>query len=94
MPQDARLSYSKRHTDRFISERNWRLVESLDAFCTRRGRRLIELAFGWLLAKPQVASVIAGASTSEQVQANVQAVGWELSAEEIAEVDRITALRL
>jgi len=94
MPPDARLTYSARHSDRFISERNWRIVEALETFCTRRGRKLIELAFAWLLAKPIVASVIAGASTPEQVDANVRAAGvWTLSADEMAEVDRITQSR-
>ena len=52
--------------------------------------RLLELAFGWLIGKAAVASVIAGASTPEQVEQNVRAAGWKLSAEEMAEVDRIT----
>jgi aryl-alcohol dehydrogenase-like predicted oxidoreductase len=91
LPPDARLGYSRRHADRFISARNWRIVAELEAFCARRGRRLLELAFAWLLAKPVVASVIAGASSPEQVEENVQAVGWALSAEEMAEVDGITA---
>jgi len=90
MPEAARLTDSSRHADRFLSERNWRIVEALDAFCTRRGRTLIELAFAWLLARPIVASVIAGASTPEQVEQNVGAVGWSLSAEDLAEMDRIT----
>jgi len=90
MPSDARLSYSARHSDRFVSERNWRIVGDLEAFCTRRGRKLIELAFAWLLRKPMVASVIAGASTPDQVEANVGAHGWILSADELAEVDRMT----
>jgi aryl-alcohol dehydrogenase-like predicted oxidoreductase len=90
MPARARLTYSARHADRFISERNWRIVEALDAFCARRGRRLIELAFAWLLARPVVGSVIAGASTPEQVDDNVRAAGGTLSVEELAEVDRIT----
>jgi aryl-alcohol dehydrogenase-like predicted oxidoreductase len=90
MPESARLTYSARHADRFISERNWRMVEELDAFCARRGRKLIELAFGWLLARPIVASVIAGASTPEQVEGNVRAVGWALAKEDLAEIDRIT----
>ena len=91
MPPGARLSYSTRHSDRFISERNWQIVEELEAFCARRGRRLIELAFAWLLSKPMVASVIAGASTPELVDANVRAAdAWTLSAEELAEADRIT----
>jgi aryl-alcohol dehydrogenase-like predicted oxidoreductase len=90
IPRDGRLATSKRHSDRFISERNWTIVAALEAFCRRRGRRLIELAFAWLLAKPAVASVIAGASSPEQVEQNVAAVGWVLSPEELAEVDRIT----
>src|SRR6266508_5204472 len=90
MPEAARLTDSSRHADRFLSERNWRIVEALDAFCTRRGRTLIELAFAWLLARPIVASVIAGASTPEQVEQNVRAVGWTLSPDDLAEIDRIT----
>jgi aryl-alcohol dehydrogenase-like predicted oxidoreductase len=46
-----------------------------------------------LLAKPFVSSVIAGASTPEQLRQNAEAVGWDLSAEEVAEVDRLTARR-
>jgi aryl-alcohol dehydrogenase-like predicted oxidoreductase len=90
MPKDARLTTSARHAGWFVSERNWRMVDALNAFCRRQGRTLLELAFSWLLAKPIVASVIAGASTPEQVDANVAAVGWTLSAEDLAEVDRIT----
>jgi aryl-alcohol dehydrogenase-like predicted oxidoreductase len=91
MPEGARLSYSPRHSDQFINDRNWRIVGELDAFAARHGHTLIELAFAWLLAKPFVPSVIAGASRPEQVEQNVGATGWILSAEELAEVDRITA---
>ena len=51
---------------------------------------MLELAFSWLAARPQVASVIAGATRVEQVEQNVKAIGWTLSAEEMAEIDRIT----
>jgi aryl-alcohol dehydrogenase-like predicted oxidoreductase len=90
MPADARLTYSARHAGRFVSDRNWAIVERLQQFCTARDRTLLELAFSWLLSKPIVASVIAGASTPEQVTSNVLATGWTLSPEDIAEVDRIT----
>ena len=52
---------------------------------------MLELAFGWLLARPYVASVIAGATAPEQVRQNASALGWQLTADEIAAVDRITA---
>jgi aryl-alcohol dehydrogenase-like predicted oxidoreductase len=90
MPEDGRLTYSRRHSDRFISERNWSMVESLDAFCARRGRTMLEVAFGWLLAQPIVASVIAGASTPEQVEQNIRAAACTLSAEELSELNRLT----
>jgi aryl-alcohol dehydrogenase-like predicted oxidoreductase len=79
-----------RYADRFVNDRNWRLVEELEAFAGRRGRSLLELAFGWLLGQPVVAGIPAGASTPEQVEQNVRAAGWKLSAEDLAEVDRIT----
>jgi aryl-alcohol dehydrogenase-like predicted oxidoreductase len=51
----------------------------------------LELAFGWLAANPRTASVIAGATSPEQIKANAAAVGWRLSADELAEADQITA---
>jgi aryl-alcohol dehydrogenase-like predicted oxidoreductase len=89
MPEGTRLS-NPRYSDRFLNDDNYRVVERLEAFCAARGRTLLELAFAWLLAKPSVASVIAGASTPEQMRQNAGAVSWTLGADELAEVDRIT----
>ena len=66
-------------------------VERLRRFAEDRGRSLLELAMSWLAAKPVVASVIAGATTVEQVEANVAAARWDLTEEELAEIDRLTA---
>jgi aryl-alcohol dehydrogenase-like predicted oxidoreductase len=66
-------------------------VERLIAFAESRGRSILDLAFSWLLAHEPVASVIAGATRVEQVAANAAAAEWTLTAEEMAEVDRITA---
>jgi aryl-alcohol dehydrogenase-like predicted oxidoreductase len=90
MPQGARLSYMPRYADKYLNERNWRIVGELTAFAAARGHTLLELAFSWLLAKPQVASVIAGATSPTQVEANVAAASWSLTAEDLAEIDRIT----
>jgi aryl-alcohol dehydrogenase-like predicted oxidoreductase len=89
MPQGTRLS-NARYSDRFLSDENFDIVERLEEFCAARDRTLLQLAFAWLLAKPAVASVIAGASTPEQLMQNVDAVGWDLSPDEIAEVERMT----
>ena len=90
MPQGARITEMQRYQDKYLNERNWRVVEGLGAFAKARGHTLLELAFSWLLARPNVASVIAGATSPAQVEANVKAAGWMLTADELAEVDRIT----
>jgi aryl-alcohol dehydrogenase-like predicted oxidoreductase len=91
LPEGARLAASERAADRYLTERNWAIVERLADFCATRGRDLLELAFGWLLAQPAVASVIAGATTPEQVEQNVHAgAAWRLTAGEMQEIDRLT----
>jgi aryl-alcohol dehydrogenase-like predicted oxidoreductase len=90
MPPGSRLSKIPRHADDFMTERNWRIVGELESFVARRGRSMLELAFSWLLSNSAVASVIAGATSPEQVEQNIHAAGWALSAEELAEIGRIT----
>jgi aryl-alcohol dehydrogenase-like predicted oxidoreductase len=90
MPADGRLSQAQRWADKYLNEGNWTKVEKLGAFASARGHTLLELAFSWLASKAPVTSVIAGATTPAQVEANVQAANWELTAEDMAEVDKIT----
>jgi aryl-alcohol dehydrogenase-like predicted oxidoreductase len=89
-PEGTRLALSKRLADRYMTEANWQRVGRLEEFCASRGRNLLELAFSWLAARPRVASVIAGATTPDQVAQNVKAVDWALTAEDMNEIDRIT----
>jgi aryl-alcohol dehydrogenase-like predicted oxidoreductase len=95
VPPGTRLAGAQfagaRFTDRFLNDDNLEIVERLAALCAERGRTLLELAFAWLLAKPSVATVIAGATSPEQVRQNAAALGWKLDIDEIAEVDRITS---
>ncbi len=92
MADDMRLKNNKRWSAKFLSDRNFTQLEALERFCAARGITLLQLAFGWLLAKPIVASVIAGASKGEQVKINVEAAtSWQPTAEDGAEIDRITA---
>ena len=90
MPPNTRLALLKRLADRFMTDATWPIVEKLQDFCDTRGHTMLELAFSWLAARPQVDSVIAGATTPEQVEQNVKAAEWVLSAEEMVEIDRIT----
>jgi aryl-alcohol dehydrogenase-like predicted oxidoreductase len=90
-PAGTRLAEWTRLMQPFATEENFDRVERLDAFSREHGHTLLELAFSWLLARPQVASVIAGATRPEQVEQNVQAAGWTLTSEDLAEVDRRSA---
>jgi aryl-alcohol dehydrogenase-like predicted oxidoreductase len=65
------------------------LVEALERYAAERGHTIVELAIAWLAAKPAVVSVIAGATTAEQVRANVRAADWVLTEEEVAQVEAI-----
>ena len=86
-PADSRLSLP--WTSRFTTEKNVRIAEALKAFAAARHHTLLELAFSWLLSRPQVASVIAGATSPEQIRANAAAANWTLSREDLAEIDRL-----
>jgi aryl-alcohol dehydrogenase-like predicted oxidoreductase len=88
-PVGSRLARSAQHTD-VLNARNWRIVDALGEFAHGRGHTLLELAMSWLASRPVVSSIIAGATKPEQVAANAAAVGWQLSAAELAEIDRIT----
>jgi aryl-alcohol dehydrogenase-like predicted oxidoreductase len=90
LPPGSRLAKSAHHADDLLTARNWRIVESLTAFAAARGHALLELAMSWLASQPFVPSIIAGATRPEQVEQNVAAVDWALSADDLAEIDRIT----
>ena len=89
-PEGTRLA-GARFGQRFLTEANVERVERLIAFAEVHGRSLLELAFSWLATRPAVASVIAGATRPEQVEANVGALGWQLGADDLAQIDAITA---
>jgi aryl-alcohol dehydrogenase-like predicted oxidoreductase len=90
MPAGARMTREKRQADRWISNTNWEVVERLTAFCEVRGHSLLELAMSWLASRPLVASIIAGATTPEQVELNARAVNWQLTSDDLAAIDKAT----
>jgi aryl-alcohol dehydrogenase-like predicted oxidoreductase len=87
-PQGTRLADAAA-AERWMTPANLDKVEKLEAFAKQHGHSLLELAWGWLASQPTVPSVIAGATRPEQVDANVAAVAWTLTAAEMAEVDKI-----
>jgi aryl-alcohol dehydrogenase-like predicted oxidoreductase len=87
-PAGARLS-DPQWEERMRADERLDEVEALIAFAESRGHTVLELAFAWLLARPAVASVIAGATKPEQVHANAAAARWTLDDADLAEVDRV-----
>ena len=85
-PADTRLSGNANA----LSDANFDIVEALSGFALERGHTLLELAMSWLACQGTVVSVIAGATGPGQVEANAAAINWQLSPEEMSEVDRIT----
>ena len=86
VPEGSRLASSRR-AEQLLTDGTFARLEALDRFAVDRGHSILELAFGWLLAHPPVASVIAGATTPEQVRANAAAAGWILTADEMELVE-------
>jgi aryl-alcohol dehydrogenase-like predicted oxidoreductase len=92
LPEGTRFTqWPRALTERFFAEPNPTMYAALLAFCRERRRSLLELAISWLLMRPPVSCVVAGASSPEQLKQNVEAAGWTLSAKEMAELDHVTA---
>src|SRR5690606_35107016 len=87
-PTGTRISGNPRW-EAHLTPTNLDLIERLIAYAEQHEMGLVDLAFAWLLAKPQVASVIAGATTAEQVARNARTAAHELTPAQVAEVDAI-----
>lgn len=87
--EGSRLANTERLANRYMTPANMATVERLRSWCDQRGWSMTELAFAWLLAKPQVSSVIAGATRPEQLEQNVKAGARVLSADELADVNKL-----
>ncbi|WP_454043364.1 aldo/keto reductase [Cellulosimicrobium sp. Marseille-Q8652] len=85
-PDDGRLVRSKPH---LLESAPWEALARLRAFCEVQDLTEVQVAFGWLLSRPQVSSVIAGATKPDQVRQNAAAGAWAPTAEDLAELDDI-----
>ena len=93
LPQNTRLQ-SQLVVDRgpqVADEHVFKVVDALDAVAKETGKTVTQIALNWLLQRPTVSSVIVGARNEEQLRQNLGAVGWKLSAEQVAALDRASA---
>jgi aryl-alcohol dehydrogenase-like predicted oxidoreductase len=89
----TRLATAPGANTRWLTERNFDIVEALEVFAADRGVSILDVAIGGLAAQPQVVSVIAGAMSPGQVRANAQAGRWRPSAADLEDLDRIAPRR-
>ncbi len=82
---------SNSYVQQYMTPGNYTRIEHLSAWAAEREHTLGDIAHAWLLAHPQVSSVISGATKLEQVQSNIKAVDWALSTSDIEEINKILA---
>ncbi|MET1043428.1 MAG: aldo/keto reductase [Microbacteriaceae bacterium] len=88
-PQDSRIMRQRPH---LLENAPWDVIEQYQAFLDERGVNMLEGTFAWLLAQPGLTSVIAGATTPEQVAQNAEAsTGWKASAEDVQTISELFA---
>lgn len=89
-PEDSRIMRQRPHIWR---DAPWEALEAFDAFCREREISMLEATLGWLLARPALSSVIAGATRPEQVRANAAAgTAWTPTPADVAMIDAIFPL--
>ena len=86
-PEGTRLSmWQGEMRDMFLSEDNLAAVDRLTDYASNQGRSILELAIGWLVSNPAVATVICGATKPSQVASNVAAASWSMTSDQRAEI--------
>jgi aryl-alcohol dehydrogenase-like predicted oxidoreductase len=93
LPETTRLQ-SKISNDKappVDTEHVYKIVDALDEIAKETGKSVPQIALNWLLRRPSVATIIVGARTEEQLRQNLGAVGWSLSAAQIAKLDAASA---
>jgi aryl-alcohol dehydrogenase-like predicted oxidoreductase len=88
-PEGTRLAAWGARGQAAMSDKNFDKVEKLETWAGERGHTILELAFAWLLGHEVVSSVIAGATTPDQVRSNAATAGWTLTPDEVDEVGKL-----
>ena len=89
VPENTRLALTPAAQGKRLSEANFDILDQLEVFVEKRGHTMVELAFAWLLGRKSVGSVIAGASSPDQIRQNAAAADWELTDDEMDELNGI-----
>jgi aryl-alcohol dehydrogenase-like predicted oxidoreductase len=88
LPETSRLHKTADYGPQVTDEHLFTVVDALDAVAAETGKSVPQVALNWLLQRPTVSSVIVGARTEEQLRQNLAAAGWNLTAEQVAKLDK------
>jgi aryl-alcohol dehydrogenase-like predicted oxidoreductase len=87
LPAVSRLHKTAAFGPQVEDQHLYKVVDALDAMAKQTGKSVPQIALNWLLQRPTVANVIIGARNEEQLRQNLGAVGWNLTAEQVAKLD-------
>ncbi len=90
-PAVSRLPKTAQAGPQVADEYLYKVVDALDAVAAETGKTVPQIALNWLLQRPTVSSVIIGARNEEQLRQNLAAVGWDLTALQVAALDKASA---
>jgi aryl-alcohol dehydrogenase-like predicted oxidoreductase len=93
LPETSRLHKAADPGPQMADEYLYKVVDALDAVAAETGKTVPQVALNWLLRRPTVSSVILGARNEEQLKQNLGAVGWKLTAEQVAKLDAASAVQ-
>ena len=91
LPKESRLHKTAEQGPPVVDEYLYTAVDALDAVAKETGKTVPQTALNWLLQRPTVSSVIVGARNEEQLKQNLGAVGWNLTAEQVTQLDKASA---
>ena len=94
VPKVSRLHATAADGPPVADEHLYRVVDALDGVAKETGKSVPQIALNWLLQRPTVANVIVGARNEEQLRQNLGAIGWNLTAEQVAKLDAASATTL
>jgi len=92
LPKSSRLHDTASMGPPVDDERLYRIVDVLDEVAGETGKSIPQIALNWLLQRPTVATILIGARDENQLRENLGAVGWQLSREQIARLDAVSAV--
>ena len=92
LPENSRLHDTADFAPPADDERLYRILDAMDIVAEETGKTLPQIALNWLLQRPTVSTVLIGARNEEQLRQNLGAVGWNLSAEQVARLDTASAV--